>query len=154
MQEKLRVAEAAGLVQVVVGREAEKVVAEVRLGVEEAQEGVEAAGPAVVAELEGVGEPQAELAAEAPAGVEEQAAREVQGEQGAEAPAGVQEQAGREVAGLRAEPVRAGEGLAAEVLAGVQEPAGAREVEEVDLEQGRVAVEGRAEEQGLSLEDG
>jgi hypothetical protein len=37
MQGKLRVAEAAaGLVQVVVGREAEKVVAEVRLGVEEA----------------------------------------------------------------------------------------------------------------------
>jgi hypothetical protein len=110
----------------------------------------EEVGPGVVEELEGVGEPQAELGAEAPVGVEEQAVREVQGkraELGAEAPAGVEGQVGaREVAGPRAEPVQAGEGLAAEVLAGVQEPAGVREVEEVELELGRVAVEGRAEE--------
>jgi hypothetical protein len=146
MQGKLRVAEAAaaGLVQVVVGRVAEKVAAQVRLGVEEAQEGVEEAAAPAGVEEQAVREVQgkrAELATAAPAGVEVPAAREVQGEQAAEAPAGA-----REVAGQRAEPVQAGEGLAAEVLAGVQEPAGAREVEEVDLEQGRVAVEGRPEE--------
>jgi hypothetical protein len=139
---------AAGPVQVVVGQEAEKVVAEGPPVVEEPQEA--GAQPGVEPELGGAGEPK----------VEQAAAREVEGaraELAAEAPVEVEEQAAaREVEAVRAGLEEVGVGLAAEARAGVEEQAGAQEVAEarVDPEQARVAVRARPEEQRRSLENG